>query len=165
MTDKLKLPISVMRKQDLIRLIDEFEQLDANLTTYEASSKVQEVGPFEEKHSNTMQQFINENELNIYDHKQRLEVVTWLRQTRRDSLAVHLTFAAEVDQPTLEQMTGWIRSVVGASALIEVGLQPNLIAGVYIRTRNRVFDYSLKARLRQQRNILIDELEALSGAR
>jgi F0F1-type ATP synthase delta subunit len=53
---------------------------------------------------------------------------------------------------------------VHKQAVIEVGLQPALIAGVYIRTPNHVQDLSLRAMLKGGRDILIKELEALRGS-
>ena len=77
-------------------------------------------------------------------------------------LGVNLsTFASEADRESLGQLALWLRTSVHPQAVIDVGLQPGLVAGVYLRTANRVFDLSLKGALKQGRGILASDLEAL----
>jgi F0F1-type ATP synthase delta subunit len=75
-----------------------------------------------------------------------------------------MTFAVEADRESLMQLAQWVRETVHPQAVIAVGLQPGLIAGVYLRTPNHVHDLSLRAALDGGHEILVNDLEALRGA-
>jgi len=76
-----------------------------------------------------------------------------------------MTFAVEADAQSLQQIVQWLRSSVHPQAVLAVGIQPGLVAGVYMRTPNKVHDLSMRAALKKGRSIIAKELEALSGAR
>jgi F0F1-type ATP synthase delta subunit len=63
----------------------------------------------------------------------------------------------------LQELIAWLRSSVHPQAVISVGLQPALVAGVYLRTPNHVHDLSMRAVLKKSRGLLTKELEALHG--
>lgn len=87
-----------------------------------------------------------------------------LERTKKTLPIVHITLAVEADREHLEQIVLWLRSHVHPQAVIEVGLQPALIAGAYVRTSNQVFDLSLRGALRDGRALLKREIGALRGA-
>jgi hypothetical protein len=57
----------------------------------------------------------------------------------------------------------WLRTSIHPQAVIAVGLQPALVAGVYLRTPNHVKDLSLRAKLESSRGLLLKEVEKLRG--
>jgi len=63
----------------------------------------------------------------------------------------------------LQELVLWFRKSVNKQTLLEVGLQPALVGGVYIRTPNHVHDFSLRSKLQGQRELLMTELGALRG--
>ena len=78
---------------------------------------------------------------------------------------IHMTFAVQADPTSLQQIVQWLRSSVHPQVVISVGLQPSLVAGVYMRTPNHVRDLSLRTLLTGQHEVLVKELEALRGTR
>jgi F0F1-type ATP synthase delta subunit len=74
-----------------------------------------------------------------------------------------MTFAVTADPESLQQLALWLRTTINPQAVIAVGLQPSLVAGVYLRTPNHVHDLSLRAMLKNGRGLLVEELGALRG--
>jgi F0F1-type ATP synthase delta subunit len=74
-----------------------------------------------------------------------------------------MTFAVTADPESLQQLAQWARTTIDPHAVIAVGLQPGLVAGVYLRTPNHVHDFSLRAMLKSSRGKLVEELGALRG--
>ena len=72
-----------------------------------------------------------------------------------------MTFAVPADRESLRYIVQWVRTSVHPQALLQIGLQPALVAGVYLRTPNRVHDFSLRAALNGQHDALVKELGAL----
>lgn len=166
MTDTmLKLPSSVARKRDLFRLITEFERIDDALTSRTARAAVGVNQQDEITASSKFSDFVKQNQLDIMNDDNRSSALQSLRKLRAAAPIIHLTFASEADDASVSELVGWLRSSIHVHAVVEVGLQPGLIAGVYVRTPNRVFDYSLKSRLKGQRELLVRQLEAAGGTR
>src|SRR5690606_10661055 len=101
----------------------------------------------------------------IGDTLQRAGLINQLRQLKANAPIAHVTFASLVDTESLRQITAWLRESVHPQAVIVVGLQPSLVGGVYIRTPNHVHDFSLRAQLAGHRDIIVKEVEALSGGK
>ena len=76
-----------------------------------------------------------------------------------------MTFAVSADRESLSQIAHWLRESVHPQAVISVGMQPALVAGVYMRTPNKVFDLSLRGALSGQHGALVKELETYRGRR
>jgi F0F1-type ATP synthase delta subunit len=74
-----------------------------------------------------------------------------------------MTFAVEPDPDFLQQIVLWLRHEVHPQALLSVGLQPAIVAGVYIRTPNHVHDFSVRSLLQGKRDLLIQKLESFSA--
>jgi len=154
----IKLPGSVATKHQFVRFLAEFEALDAGLTNQEirASTGVEGgSGPTENPH---ITQFLEENNIAVTDSTGRSHVLEALRSLRKTAPVVHLTFAAEADPASLAEIADWFRKNMNPHTLIEVGLQPSLVAGTYIRSQNKVYDYSLRSRIIGKRDSLVDAL-------
>ena len=159
----LTLPPSVVSRVDLARLVRELEALDGALTTVAARAKVGVQSSGLPQLSQPLTDFLTANKLNLNDAKVREALIKATRHLKDTVPTVHMTFATEADRTSLQQLAQWLRTQVHPQAVIDVGLQPGLVAGVYVRTSNRVFDLSLKGALKGSRAILAKELEALSG--
>ncbi len=157
----LILPASVVSKADVARLAAELERIDSDLSTNTVRSKVGastfEVPPM----SRQLADFVLENKLDIATATTRTQLIKRVGAMKDTLPIVHMTFASEADRESLGQLALWLRTSVHPQAVIDVGLQPGLVAGVYLRTANRVFDLSLKGALKQGRGILASDLEVL----
>lgn len=155
------LPPSVVSKVDLARLVNEVEKIDDELTTAAVRAGVGAPQQASPAVSESLLGFLQQNRLNLNDSKQRSAIVKLLHQLKDSAPIIHMTFAVEADRESLMQLAQWLRETVHPQAVIAVGLQPGLIAGVYLRTPNHVHDLSLRAALDGGHQILVDDLEAL----
>lgn len=160
------LPPNIVSKLDLARLVHEVEQIDAVLTTAAVQAKVGAGTKPQITPSEQLADFLRLNSLTLTsDGRARTELVNQLRLIKDKAPAIHMTFAVEADPDSLGQLALWLRQSIHPQAVISVGLQPGLVAGVYMRTPNRVFDMSLKGRLAGQHELLVSQLEAYRGRR
>jgi F0F1-type ATP synthase delta subunit len=72
-----------------------------------------------------------------------------------------MTFSTEVDPESMQYLTAWVRRELHPQALISIGLQPSLVAGVYVRTPNHVHDLSVRAFMKDSRRIIVEALDQL----
>lgn len=157
------LPPSIVSKADFLRLVNELERVDDELTTSAVRSKVGADGGAQPTMNQALTDFLQVNELHIGDTAERTQLLKQMNTMKNGLPIVHMTFASEADRESLGQLALWLRTEVHPQAVIDVGLQPGLVAGVYLRTANKVFDLSLKGALAGGREILTKELGALRG--
>ena len=158
------LPPSVVSKIDVSRLVSELERVDNDLTTAAVRARIGEQEQSQPAVSGQLTDFLRQNELTLDESRGRSELIKQLRLLKDNVPVIHMTFAVAADPDSLGQLAQWLRSSVHPQAVIEVGLQPALIAGVYLRTPNHVHDFSLRAMLAGGHDVLVKELETLRGS-
>lgn len=161
----LLLPPSIVTKVDVSRLVSEMEQVDNELITRDAHIKANVPITSQISLSQQLSDFLSVNTLEIGDGAMRSDLIKRLRHIKNTAPMVHITFASSADTESLRELVVWLRQSVHPQSVITVGLQPSLIGGAYIRTPNRVHDFSLRARLAGHRDIITKEVEALSGVK
>lgn len=154
------LPQNVVSKSDLARLVVELERVDNELTTLSVRESVGADASNAPVFSEQLQAFIDDNNLSLDDGTFRTDVIHRLRAFKEKAPVVHLTFATEADNDSLQKLVAWVRQTVDPRAVVEVGLQPSLVAGVYVRTPNHVYDFSLRRAFMGKRAELIAQLGA-----
>ena len=160
------LPPSVVSKIDVSRLVREFERIDNELTSASVRAKVSASEQVGLTVSDQLTDFLQLNGLKIdQDGRKRSEFAKQLALLKDKVPVIHMTFAVTADRESLQQLAQWLRTSIHPQAVISVGLQPALVAGVYVRTPNHVHDLSLRAKLRSSHGILVKELEAVRGRR
>jgi len=157
------LPPSVVSKVDLSRLVTEMEAIDNELTTTAVRAQAGAPQQAQPTASQRLLDFLNQNQIKLATGPERTEFIKQLRKLKDSAPVVHMTFAVEADIESLQQLVQWLRTSVHPQAIIEVGLQPALIAGVYLRTPNHIHDMSLRAQMEGGRDVLVQDLEALRG--
>lgn len=158
------LPPSTVTRADLSRLVRELEQVDNDLS----AARIRTTPGSQIKPpvlSGQLEEFLVQNKLQLSTSQQFTELISRLHLLKDKAPVIHLTFAVTADRESLQHLVDWIRHEVHPQALLSVGLQPSLVAGVYIRTPNHVHDFSLKGMLKQHHGVLVKELEGLRGAR
>lgn len=157
------LPSSVVTKVDVSRLVRDAERVDGELTTGAVRKKTGSVDTVKPVLSEQLIEFLSMNNLSFETSKERTELIKQLRILKDKVPVTHMTFATVADPESLQSLIAWLRGSVHPQAVIEVGLQPALVAGVYLRTPNHVHDLSLRGTLQGKRGLLVKELEALHG--
>lgn len=158
------LPASVVTKRDVSQLVNEAERVDSELTTATVRAHITTGVAVSPVFSGTFSDFLALNKLEFEESKARTALIKQLRLLKDNVPIIHLTFAVSADIESLQKLTAWFRQSVSPQVVLEVGLQPALVAGVYIRTTNHVHDLSLRAALAGKHDLLVKELEGLRSA-
>lgn len=159
------LPPSVVSKIDVSRLVSEVEQVDNELTAIAVRKKTGATEVATPACSAQLTDFIEQNSISLDMSASRSELITQLRLLRDHAPVIHMTFAVVADPTSLQQIAQWLRSSVHPQVVVTAGLQPALVAGVFIRTTNKIHDLSLRAMLNRQHGSLVKELETFRGNR
>lgn len=152
------LPANTVTQVDIARLVSEFEQIDNQLTTVAVRAGIGVQDQTEIRLSEQLTEFLNQNNLRPSSGQARTEVKKQLRKLKDTVQKIHVTFASEPDAESLRELITWLRTSIHPHIVIAVGLQPGLVAGVYVRTPNHVYDLSLKAKLQAGRSQLVEQL-------
>lgn len=162
--DKLfRLPASLVTRSDLRRLIVEIEVIDNELVTESIHDRIGHESDRQVALSGTLSECIELNDVDIRDQAARTGLLAEIRRLKDQAPVVHMTFATAVKQEILSKLVGWLREKIHPQTVIDVGLQPGLIGGVYVRTTNKVFDMSIRSQLASSRKVIVRDLEALNG--
>ena len=160
----LALPPSIVSKVDVARLVLEVEQIDSQQTADAVREKVGATTHSEIGMSQQLTDFLAGNQLTLGSAPERSELIKQLRSLKESVPVIHMTFAVPADRGSLQQLVQWLRTSVHLQAVLSVGLQPALVAGVSVRTTNRVHDFSMRSALKKNHGLLVSELGALRGA-
>jgi hypothetical protein len=161
--DAYVLPPSVVTRGDVARLVRDAERVDNELTTATVRAKAGVAEHAEPQLSDSLADFLERNGLSLDNTNERSKMIKELQRLKDEAPIIHMTFATEADPESLAELVNWLRESVHPQAVIAVGLQPALVAGVYLRTTNHIHDLSLRAKLASSRDILVKELEASRG--
>lgn len=156
---KFVLPPALISRADLARLAREVESLDNELEVQKVRAQGQKVAYHMPNMSKSLSAFVELNKIDIADDQTRMEFKEHLRVLKDHAPIIHMTFAVEADPEFLSQLVDWLRQNVHPQTLVSVGLQPNLVGGVYVRTPNHVHDFSLRKLLATKRDLMLHELE------
>jgi len=159
------LPPTVVSKLDLSRMVTEVERHDNDMTAASVRSENDNGEVAIPVLSQQLTDFLSQNELSLSDSGARSDLIKELRLLKDTVPVIHMTFAVSADPESLQQLAAWLRASIDPKAVISVGLQPSLVAGVYLRTPNRVHDLSLRGLLSGQHELLVKELGAFRGNR
>jgi Xaa-Pro aminopeptidase len=159
------LPMNIVSKGDISRLTNELERVDNELTEVSVREKVGSNEHTEPVMSDQLKEFLSENNLKLDNAHDRTELIKEMRLLKENAQVIHMTFAVPADGESMQQIAKWFRESVHPQTVIDVGLQPGLIAGAYVRTTNHVHDMSLRAALASGHDLLVKELETLRGDR
>lgn len=154
---EFKLPLGITSASDVIKLLDELEELENFIIAAGANKTASEPA----KLTKLLEQTIRDNQVNLNDEMHRRALRDQLKLIQKKSPALHISFAAEPSPRVLEQILAWFRTNVHPYVMLSVGLQPGIAAGCVLRTPNKVFDMSLRNSLEKERDYL---LQLIKGA-
>lgn len=163
--NQLTLPPSVVSRSDVSRLIREVEQLINQFVASDVKVRVGEKVESAYRTSNQLRELVDMNKLNLDNSTAREGLLFLLRGLKKHAPIVNITLASQVDNNDLEKLIKWFRSEIHKQTILVIGLQPNLIGGMYIRTPNHVYDYSLRTQLEGHRDDIVKQLELINAGR
>ena len=154
------LPLGVVGKVDLGRLIRELEALD----NFVGAAEVRQPGtqPQLPKTSRLMDELIESNKLNVLVDADREQLKQFLQSVRKDAPVLHMSFSADPSPLFTKQLITWLRKNLHPLVLLQVGLQPTIGAGAVVRTTNKYFDLSLRDRFDKSRDILLQKMRGIA---
>ena len=158
----ITLPTQVIGRVDVGRLLREVEALDNFMT----QAAIREPGTAVKmpKTSRLLDEMVTNNKLNMLHDTDRSRLQQFLVTVKAKAPVLHMSFSADPSPNFLAKLMTWMRAELHPLVLLQVGLQPNIGAGVIVRTTNKHFDFSLRQRFKKQRALLVERLHAMSDA-
>lgn len=159
MSSKLQVPSLIVSRGDVARLTRELEALE----DYVHQSSLRGGGTASTKLPRTsrgLDELMNLNKLNFLQATDRTEAKQYLTALHKAAPVLHMSFAADPSAAFVAKLIVWLRSNIHPSVLLNIGLQPTIVAGCVLRTPNHQFDFSLRKHFEENRGLLIERLEA-----
>ena len=158
----LQLPISVVSRVDVGRLLREFEAIDSFLQ----QAAIREPGTQMKlpRTSRLFDETVELNKLNMLHEADRHRLNDFLVQVKKNAPVLHMSFSADPSPLFTQRLVTWMRAELHPLVLLQVGMQPNMGAGCVVRTTNKYFDFSLRTRFSDQGSILARLLKGAQQA-
>lgn len=152
----LSLPSAVIGRTDTGRLLREMQELDNFLS--QAAIRTPGTPMKLPQMSKLLDQIIANNGLNMFQAEHRTHLVQFLESVYNHAPTIHISFNTDPSPGFMLKLVSWLRAEIDPRILVQVGLQPGMGAGCTIRTTNKYFDFSLRNRFREKRDVLISYL-------
>lgn len=140
---RLILPSGIAGRADVTKVLRELESVNDFMLQAELRKMTARLPAV----SHQLNSLSEVNSYDLSDKQQRLQLITFLNKIRSLAPQIHLSFASEPSETALSKITDWLRRELSAYTLLEVGVQPSMVAGCRIRTTNKLFDFSLHRQL------------------
>lgn len=108
--------------------------------------------------SRSLEEFASTNRLNFLLPDDRHHATVFIDTVIKKAPVLHISFASEATRKFTTELIMWLRANFDSEMLIEIGLEPNIAAGSVVRTKDKVFDFSLMKHLESQREMLMERL-------
>jgi len=158
---ELKLPIEVVGRAEINGLLRELQAIEDYLSSQPGSA----TGPADDqlKLSQLLTNLAKVNSYNLLEANQRKELRGKLTSLLKKSPLLHISFAADASAEAVEQILVWLRANIHPTVLLQIGLQPNIVAGCMLRTPNQIFDFSLRQHMLKMQPQLVELLKGAVG--
>lgn len=150
------LPVSIVGPTDIARLLREMEAVDEFFRQNTIRKPGDQIAL--PRLSRLMDQLATENQLNLLHETHRSYITDALAVLHKSAPVMHLSFSVDPPGSYVQRIVAWMRKNIHGEVLVTVGLQPNIGAGCIVRTRNQVFDFSLREYFKQSRGFFIEKL-------
>lgn len=155
------LPVSVISPVDLAQVTHELEATDLALQQAAARKGGEEIKL--PRQGRLLGDVAEANKLNLLHAEDRQLLLGQLTDLKAVAPSLHMSFNADPSPVFMQKLTTWVRQEIHPQALIRTGLLPSIGAGCVLRTTNKVFDFSLKTRFDENRQLLVDKLREASA--
>jgi F0F1-type ATP synthase delta subunit len=154
----LQLPVQVVGPADVNRLLRDIDDIEDVL--HQASIRKAGVASTQfPRLSRLLSEFAESNKLNVLKTEDRAAAKEFLRTIKLQAPTIHISFAGDPSALFTGKLVRWLRANIHPQLLLHIGLQPDIAAGCVVRSRNKYFDFSLRKRFDDQRQLLIEKLE------
>ena len=153
----LRLPLGIMTKPDLHRLIREVEALDNYIHQNSIRGKKSAALP---RLTASLESLLRDNKTDVMDDKARAELRRVLAELLATAPVVHMSFAIEPSSFMTQKIVSWFRSEVHPALMLHTGVQPTIAAGCVLRTSNKFFDFSLRQHLKATQGLLMESIRS-----
>lgn len=153
----LRLPLSIMTKPDLHRLIREVEALDNYIHQNSIRGQKSAALP---RLTSSLEALLRDNKTDVMDDKARTELRKVLTDLLTNAPVVHMSFAIEPSSFMTQKIVSWFRSEVHPALMLHTGIQPTIAAGCVLRTSNKFFDFSLRQHLKATQGLLMESIRS-----
>jgi F0F1-type ATP synthase delta subunit len=156
--ESLVLPISIVTKVDVGRLLQEVTNVDDFLE--QAAIRQPGTALKLPKTTKSIEEMVTTNKLNLLVDGDRKKLIDFLTEVREKAPEIHMSFSAEPSTSFIQKLASYMRENIHPQLLIQVGLQPTIGAGFMMRTTNKYYDFSLRTALKAKHQILIDNIRS-----
>jgi hypothetical protein len=155
---RIELPTLVFGPIEVSRLLRELEELD----DFIRQANIREPGkqPPLPKTSRTLDAIAGNNNMNLLHPADRKKLLQFLESVKAKAPVIHMSFAADPSATFTAKIVAWLRTNIHPYALLQLGLQPTIAAGCILRTPNKSFDFSLRNRFAEKRELLLSAIDA-----
>lgn len=156
----LQLPISIVSRMDVGRLLREVETLEGFLR----QAAIREPGTAVKmpRTSRLFEDLITTNQLNPLLDGDRQRLHTFLISVKARAPVLHMSFSADPSPLFTQKLMAWLRENIHPFVLMQPGLQPNIGAGCMVRTTNKYFDFSLRQHFLKRRDVLVSRIHGVT---
>lgn len=155
----LALPNNVIGRVDVGRLLREAEALDNFLS--QANLRQPGKPTNMPKTSKLLDEVIMVNKINVLVESERNRLLHFLMEVYGRAPLLHISFSADPSPLFLQKLITWLRAEIHPMVLVQIGLQPNIGAGCVVRSTNKYFDFSLRQRFMEKRDVLSQRLKGV----
>ncbi len=152
----LRLPVSVVSRTDVGRLVREVEVLDEFLT--QAAIRQSGTSVKLPNTSRLMDELVQLNKLNPLVEADRKRLLLFLKTVRAKAPVIHMSFNADPSPLFSQKLMTWLRQEIHPLILLQTGLQPGLGAGCAVRTNSKYFDFSLRENFTKKKGLLLEKI-------
>jgi len=158
----IELPTLIFGPVEIHRLQRELETLE----DFMQQASIREPGkqPNLPRTSRLLEALAGNNALNLLQPADCAKLKQFLEAVEAKAPVIHMSFAADPSATFTAKIVAWLRTNIHPYALLQLGLQPTLAAGCIVRTPNKAFDFSLRNRFDEKRQILLSSLGAVAPA-
>jgi F0F1-type ATP synthase delta subunit len=151
-----KIPLGVVNKGDLGKLLREIEALE----NYFIGSKISETQLSALPNlSLNLTKLLQINSIANLSDKLLTDLKVDLQNLKQTAPQVHISFASNPSAANVEKLLTWLRTEINPRTLVQVGLRPEIAAGCVINTGSRIFDFTIKNKLSQNFSFLAKSIQ------
>lgn len=153
----LKLPATIIGPADLARAKRDLDTY--NDDQHQADLRIKKTGAAETVLAGrAISELAALNDADLTDDRSRRDLLTEVEKALKAAPTVTMSFAVDPSAAIMAKIVDWLRSSIHPQVLVRVGLQPNIAAGCVLRTSSKIYDFSLRHKLDEQRPLLIEGL-------
>lgn len=153
-SEKIVLPLSVISPMDIARVSRELEAYSEYY--HQLELRKNKHSDFKSpKLSQLLDNLLELNMLDLTDASDRNNLSIFIDDIKTSAPVMHASFSVDPSVSFLEKIIAYLRKEINQKLLLTIGLQPNIGAGLLLRTQNKYFDFSLKDRLADASSELI----------